>query len=194
VVVAGRAKGQDKQGKPIADGLRFRTERPLAHDRVKGAGDAAIIILHRRDTLIAAAPAPAAAPAARSTSKPSRPRPLTADPGWDAAFAERLQAAIASGRTIDLDAFGERRQIIACADGTISLRQGDGGMQVALRILDVGQRVAVARQLARMGDGMDHLLAAYYLRLSGDDRSAQIHLAHAGRTAEALDQPPQGIR
>lgn len=54
VAVAGRAKGLNKDGTPVAEALRIRLHHPSGHEQVKGASDAFIAILHRSDTAMTA--------------------------------------------------------------------------------------------------------------------------------------------
>lgn len=191
VVAAGRAKGLSKDGKPIAEGLRIRVAKPIAHDQVKGASDALITIFHRSDTPITVQE-PAVKPTMSAQRQPKVKSPASSTPAWDAALATRLALAVAAGRGIDVEAFGGRRQIATCSADQLVLRQGDGEITIAYRLLTLSQRATIARQLAKLGDRTDLLIAAYYLRLVDDPAGSAYCLARSGRTAEALEQPPEG--
>jgi hypothetical protein len=191
VVAAGRAKGMGKDGKPIPEGLRIRLAKPIAHDQVKGAGDAFIAILHRSDTPIAVA-APVSKPSIIAQRQAKAKAPAGSAPAWDAALAGRLALAVAAGRGVDVEAFGSRRQVTGCSAEQLVLRQAGSEMTIAFRLLTLTQRAGIARQLARSGERADLLVAAYFLRLVDDANGSAYCLARAGSTAEALDQPPPG--
>jgi hypothetical protein len=196
VVVAGRAKGQDKKGVPIPATLQMRLLKPAAQATVAGASDACLVILHRAGAnvpQVAAAKSKVTAAGTRTATGPAKPAATTnADPAWNAFLLTRLAVAVQNGRKVDIEAFGERRLVLACSGQSIGLRQGDGELAIKPDMLTMEQRLAVACQLATGNDSADLLLAAYYLRLKGEARDSAIALAKAGRSEADLQQPPTG--
>ena len=198
VVVVGRADGTNKKGEPLDAGLRMRLFPGKSPADVVGRTDGFIAILHRKDTTIPATPTAKQKTPTRATALPAnaggKTAATTSDPAWDTALMARMQKALAAGRTLDVELSGATGQVVACTGDVITVRSGQSELAIAARVLTMGQRIGLARELADGGDAMDQLIAAYFVRLGGDGPGSDLLLAKAGKQASDLVQAPVGAQ